>query len=89
MGRSYAGLWVGLTTGLVRAYAAPEQRALFDQDTAPTIGAMAQYNYLFGPGEQLVLGVGVGARTPLVSIRTGSPLRRLDGDVRLVAGAVF
>ena len=88
-GRALSGLGLGLTAGVLRAYRDPADTADMPSDTAPTLGAMAQYTYLFGPDDVCLLGAGIGARTPLEHIAEDSPLKRVDGDVRIVAGVAF
>jgi hypothetical protein len=88
-GVALRGLGLGVTFGVVRAYREPTEPAQLAQDTAATIGAMAQYNFVFGPNDLMLIGVGLGARTPLALIAKDSPLNRLDGDGRIVAGVVF
>ena len=88
-GVALRGLGLGVTLGVIRAYRDPAEPAQLAQDTAPTIGAMAQYNFVFGPNELILVGVGLGVRTPLALIKDNSPLHRLDGDGRIVTGVVF
>ena len=88
-GQALRGLGLGLTAGVIRAYPDPADAAGPPSDIAPTLGAMAQYNYLFGPNDICLLGAGIGARTPLQHIPDDSPLERVDGDVRIVAGLAF
>jgi hypothetical protein len=83
------GVSLGPTLGLLRAYREPTAVDQVPRDTTPTIGAMAQYNFLFGPADLYLLGVGIGGRTPLLHVSANSPIERLDGDVRLVAGLAF
>ena len=88
-GNAPSGFSLGPTVGLLRAYRDPDALDQLPSDTAPTIGAMAQYNFLFGPDDLFLLGVGIGGRTPLLHVPEDSPIQRLDGDVRLVAGLAF
>lgn len=88
-GEAPSGFSLGPTFGLLRAYRDPDALDQLPRDTSPTIGAMAQYNFLFGPADLYLLGVGIGGRTPLKHISPDSPIERLDGDVRLVAGLAF
>lgn len=87
--RALDGFGLGLTAGVLRAYRDPADAADMPSDTTPTLGAMAQYNYLLGPNDLCLLGTGIGARTPLKHIAEDSPLKRVDGDVRIVAGVAF
>jgi|SRR6185369_2503588 len=88
-GVALRGLGLGVTFGVIRAYRDPAEPAQLAEDTAPTVGAMAQYNFVFGPSDRILIGLGLGARTPLMLIKDGSPLHRLDGDGRVVTGVVF
>jgi len=88
-GNAPSGFSLGPTFGLLRAYREPDALDQLPHDTAPTAGAMAQYNFLFGPDDLYLLGVGIGGRTPLLHVSADSPIQRLDGDVRLVAGLAF
>jgi hypothetical protein len=88
-GNAPSGLSLGPTLGLLRVYREPDALDELPRDTVPTVGAMAQYNFLFGPDDLCLLGVGIGGRTPLLQVSADSPIERLDGDVRLVAGLAF
>jgi len=89
-GEAPSGFSLGPTLGVLTAYREPGESNQLSQDTAATVGAMAQYTHLFCPDELCLIGAGIGGRTPLVlSIPDASPLERLDGDVRLVAGVAF
>jgi hypothetical protein len=88
-GEAPSGFSLGPTVGLLRAYREPDALDQPPHDSVPTVGAMAQYNFLFGPDELYLLGVGIGGRTPLLHVSADSPIERLDGDVRLVAGLAF
>lgn len=88
-GKAPSGFSLGPTFGLLRAYREPDALDQLPRDSAPTIGAMAQYNFLFGPDDLFLLGAGIGGRTPLRHVSADSPIERLDGDVRLVAGLAF
>lgn len=88
-GNAPSGFSLGPTLGLLRAYREPDALDQRPSDTAPTVGVMAQYNFLFGPDDLCLLGVGIGGRTPLLHVSEPSPIESLDGDVRLVAGLAF
>lgn len=88
-GVALRGLGLGVTLGVIRAYRDPTEPTQLAEDTAPTVGAMVQYNFVFGPSDRILVGVGLGARTPLALIKEDSPLHRLDGDGRIVTGVVF
>ncbi len=81
-----AGLGFGPTAGVITRYREedkPEQKA---NDTAPTLGGIVQYNWLFGKYDNFLLGVGFNLHAILKNYTSDSPLRRVDGDLRLVAG---
>ncbi|HKO90637.1 MAG TPA: hypothetical protein VJU61_05770, partial [Polyangiaceae bacterium] len=59
-GGAPGGFSLGPTLGLLRAYAEPGEPDQLASDTAPTVGAMAQYNFLFGPDDLFLLGAGIG-----------------------------
>jgi len=88
-GVALRGLGVGLTVGALRAYREPEQLTQMATDSAATLGIIAQYNFVFGPNDLLLVGLGLGGRTPLKSIPDNSPLSRVDGDGRIIAGVAF
>jgi hypothetical protein len=88
-GVALRGFGLGVTFGVIRAYRAPSELAQLAEDTAATVGAMAQYNFVFGSNDLILVGVGLGGRTPLKVIAEDSPLQRVDGDARIVTGIVF
>lgn len=88
-GVALRGFGLGATFGVIRAYRDPNEPTQLAEETAPTIGAMAQYNFVFGPNDLILVGVGLGVRTPLTLIAEDSPLHRVDGDGRVVTGLAF
>jgi hypothetical protein len=89
---------LGITGGVMRAYAAdddgaprplvpPEAADTMGYDTTPTLGAMVQYNGIIH--DWLVVGLGIGGRVAVIDVADDSPLHRFDGDVRLVVGHAF
>lgn len=77
------GLAVGLTAGFLSAH--DDDR----KDTAPTIGVMANYNWLLGARRRFLVGAGVGARRVVGPIEPDSPLDRVYPDGRAVIGLAF
>lgn len=86
-GRPFDGLSVGISGGVLHAYSdAADKRA---HDSAPVVGALAHYNWLLGSSERWLLGVGLGAEVPLEKLAADSPLPKVNGNFRLVAGWTF
>jgi hypothetical protein len=77
------GLGVGLTLGFLRAHN-PHR-----SDTRPTLGVMANYNWLLGSRHRFLVGAGAGARRVLGSIPDDSPVDRVYPDARAVIGLAF
>jgi hypothetical protein len=86
-GTALRGLGLGFTAGVIWAYADDDAVDTMAEDSAPLVGLMAQYDLVLF--DRLLLGVGIGGRVVAAEIADDSPLRRFDGDVRLVAGLVF
>lgn len=80
------GLGLGPTAGVITRYreeGKPEQQS---SDTAPTLGAIVQYNWLLGKRDNWLLGLGFNLHATLKDYADNSPLRRFDGDLRLMCG---
>lgn len=87
--RALHGFGLGLTAGLTRAYRDPEDIQKMPQDTAASVGFIAQYNLLFGPRDLVLVGLGGGGRVALQEDFARSPLRRFDAEARIVLGVAF
>lgn len=83
----FRGVALGLTGGVHHSYS--DDAAKLSHDSSPVLGAIAQYNWLLGEDEQFLVGVGFGAEVPLKERRATSPLRSLNGNLRLVVGLLL
>jgi len=88
-GSSLKGLGLGLTAGVLRAYRDKEKPQQLAQDTTPILGALVQYNWLFGKRDNILTGIGLGGRASLKQATDNSPLTKFDGDLRLVFGILL
>jgi hypothetical protein len=85
-GIALQGFAVGATAGFIRSYRKQTEPLKRAADNAPIVGIMVQNNWRFGETDTYLFGIGFGARMSVKSISPDSPLRRFDGDVRLVVG---
>jgi hypothetical protein len=83
------GFSCGPTLGYIIGYRKDDQPEKRENESTLMAGAMAQYNFLVGANDNILIGVGAGVRTVLTKIDDASPLSRVDGDARLVLGIVF
>jgi hypothetical protein len=96
------GLAVGLTAGVAH-FGRSERTTVFDPatgsylgagpaarrtKTAPTVGAVVDYNFLLGRRRRFLVGVGIGARRAL-GVRDRDPLDATLPDGRLQIGFGF
>ena len=86
-GTALRGFGLGPTVGVIRAYREEDAVDQVEHESATLLGLMAQYDLVLF--DRLLLGAGIGGRVVAAEIGERSPLRRFDGDVRLVAGLVF
>jgi hypothetical protein len=83
------GFSCGPTVGYLVGYRKDNQPEKRPNESTLTAGAMVQYNWRAGAEGNILIGIGAGAHVALKKIDDASPLARVDGDVRLVAGILF
>jgi hypothetical protein len=83
----FRGLAIGLTGGVHRSNS-DEINELKD-DTAPVGGAVIQYNWMPGREEVFLIGTGLGAEVPLANRKEGTPLPKMNGNLRVMIGFLF
>ena len=83
------GLSFGLSAGVLRysALVSAERKAII----APTVGLLADYNWMIGPSKRFVVGGGVGAKRVLASsgARRNVSLSSVYPTARFVVGYAF
>lgn len=84
--RHLESLGIGPTFGVITRYKEDEDSGDRDHETAPTLGIMAEYNWLVGAKKNILLGVGFNAHRVIKHLDDLSPLRTFDGDLRLMLG---
>lgn len=82
-------LGIGITAGVIRYYRDDDKPDQLAKDTSPMAGVMVQYNWLPGARDKYLIGVGIGGRAALKDLADNSPLKRFDGDARIVCGIAF
>jgi len=80
------GFGIGASAGMITRYREKDKPNQKSSDTAPTLGAIAQYNWLLGKNDNWLLGIGFNLHAILKDYDGNSPLRRVDGDLRLMTG---
>lgn len=88
-GTALKGLGIGITAGVIRYYRDDDKPDQLAKDTSPMAGVMVQYNWLPGARDKYLIGVGIGGRAALKDLADNSPLKRFDGDARIVCGIAF
>ncbi len=88
-GMMLRGFAFGITAGGIRYYREKNTSNQLSEDTSPMLGVMVQYNWYVGPKENILLGSGFGSRFALKEFGQNSPLRRYDGEIRLVLGLIL
>ncbi len=84
------GFGVGVTAGAHRAERKyREDPAVLAHDGGATLGAIATYNYFFGPRRRLFFGPGVGVERVVKSVAANSPLSPTYYEVRAAIGIAF
>ena len=87
--KSLQGLALGPLAGVLRYYRQEDQVDKTEKDTSLMLGAIGQYNWLLGSSDRFLIGFGLAVRTAVKKIEPASPLKRVDGELRLVAGMTF
>jgi len=88
-GKTFQGLALGPLAGILRYYRQEDEADKMEKDTSLMLGAIGQYNWLLGSNDRFLIGVGASVRTAVKEIKPESPLKRVDGELRLVAGITF
>lgn len=88
-GKTFQGLALGPLAGVLRYYRQEDEADKMEKDTSLMLGAIGQYNWLLGSNDRFLIGVGASVRTAVKEIKPESPLKRVDGELRLVAGITF
>lgn len=88
-GKTFQGLALGPLAGVLRYYRQEDEANKMEKDTSLMVGAIGQYNWLLGSNDRFLIGVGAAVRTTVKEIKPESPLKRVDGELRLVAGITF
>ena len=90
--RVLQGFSMGLTAGWLRFSTEDHSRESSGTLSAPTIGFVADYNWLLGARRQFLVGPGLGAKNILASESDVAPLYNLQPkymNVRFVVGYAF
>jgi len=88
-GKTFQGLALGPLAGVLRYYRQEDEANKMEKDTSLMLGAIGQYNWLLGSNDRFLIGVGAAVRTAVKEIKPDSPLKQVDGELRLVAGITF
>jgi hypothetical protein len=88
-GAALEGLSFGPTAGYLVGYRKDDEPQKRQSEGTATVGAMVQYNWLFGSHNNILAGIGVGGRAALKPLDDASPMKRVDADVRLVLGIIL
>ena len=85
------GFGVGITAGAHRAERRyrEDPTVVLAHDGGATLGALATYNYFFGPRRRLFFGPGLGFDRVLKSVPVNSPLSSTYYEVRAAVGIAF
>ncbi|MBN1541113.1 hypothetical protein JW992_03135 [candidate division KSB1 bacterium] len=83
------GLGIGFSFGVIRGYGRSHENSHSSRDTLPTFGTVLNYNWLFGHKQRFLMGIGFNGRSSIGKIEDASPLKRFDGEGRLVFGIAF
>ena len=90
-GTALDGVAVGLTVGAHRAerrYGEDPARVR-TSDAGATLGAMATYNYFYGPQRRFFVGPGFGVKRVLKNLAADSPLSQTYFEGRAALGIAF
>ncbi len=90
-GQALDGFAVGVSVGAHRAERkhGESPAIVLAHDGGATLGAMATYNYFYGPSRRLFFGPGLGFKRVLKSVAVNSPLSSTYFEARAALGIAF
>ena len=83
------GFSVGLTAGAHSAEGEEFSSQPGERQTAPTLGVIANYDWLLGRAQRFRVGIGAGAKRVLKDVDAADPLLQVYPDARFVVGIAF
>lgn len=83
------GFSIGLTAGVHTAEGEEFSSMPGDRQTGPTLGVIANYDWLLGRAERFRVGFGAGAKRVLKDVGQDDPLLQVYPDARFVMGIAF
>lgn len=90
-GAALDGFAVGVSVGAHRAERkyGEDPAVVLAHDGGATLGAIATYNYFYGPSRRLFFGPGLGVKRVLKSVAVNSPLSSTYFEARAALGIAF
>lgn len=90
-GAALDGFAVGITAGAHRAERkyGEDPTVVLAHDGGATLGALATYNYFYGPRRRLFVGPGLGVKRVLKRVAVNSPLSTTYFEARAALGIAF
>ena len=90
-GQALDGFAVGVSVGAHRAERRyrEDPAVVLAHDGGATLGAIATYNYFYGPSRRLFFGPGLGVKRVLKSVAVNSPLSSTYFEARAAFGMAF